>query len=527
MKKIQNKLFIFLILFSATYSIQAQNEAAGSNIKLFFPGFANWNLLEEGKELVFTLRAAGGADSHYTFAITQGRLEGMDFDTSGYFAWKPEYNFVDRLSKEKSVHVTFEARNEKGETATQVIEFKVKHLNQPPTVGDIKTWYVGYNTPNRYKIEPEAVKDEDNDPIVFIPADNLPEGMQMNSQGEISWKPSLTQFNAIKTKPIAVEFIVEDQPGKLQSRGKVRVEATQQDLAPEITIVPKDNLIRVKENATVDIRFYIADPNGDDDVAAFDFVSTNPSVPKTVLKKNTANQYEFIWNPGYDFVKDPFDSTNFQITFFALDKSQKRAEAKMNFTVFNTTNEIAKDLQYYTQYRVGLMRAWDLLEQLKDKEQELKRAYKRAKKGKTNRSITNASLGAISGLAPVVIQKDPVTQRTVSTLGGTAVATIGTLEATEVIGRSMKDLIDRLNYIIEKKNELQTKGDIFARKYSSKSSRRGKDFIRDLDDFVALLNLKGMVALELDAAWENKKQATDKAIKTTFKDFNPMEESAE
>jgi hypothetical protein len=527
MKKIQKKLPIFLLFILTVYSLQAQNEAAGSGIKLFFPGYTNWNVLDEGKELVFTLRAAGGSGTRYTFAITDGRQDGMDFDTSGYFAWKPEFNFVDRLSKEKSVQVIFEARNEKGESASQTVEFKVKHINQPPTIGDVKTWYVGYNTPNKYKIAPEVVKDEDNDPIVFIPADNLPEGMQMNSQGEITWKPSLTQFNSLKVKPISVDFTVEDQPGKLQSRGKVRIEATQQDLAPEITVVPKESTVRIKENTTVDIRFYIADPNGDDDVSAFDFVSTNTNVPKTVLKKNTANQYEFIWSPGYDFVKDPLDSTSFQITFFALDKSQKRAEVKMNFVVFNAANEQAKDLQFYTQYRVAMVRAWDLLEQLKEKEQELKRAYRRAKKGKTNRSITNASLGAISGLAPVVIQKDPTTQRTVSTLGGTAVATIGTLEATEVIGRSMKDLIDRLNYIIEKKNELQTKGDIFARKYALKSSRRSKDFIRDLDDFVAVLNLKGMVALELDASWENKKQATDKAIKSTFKDFNPLEEATE
>jgi len=527
MEKVQKKLFIFLIIVLFSYTAQGQNEASGSGIKLFFPGYANWNVLEEGKELVFTLRAAGGSEQRYTFAITQGKQEGMDFDTSGYFAWKPEYHIVDRLSKEKTIQVIFEVRNAKGESATQAVEFKVKHVNQPPAIGDLKPWYVGYNTLNKYKIDPAVVKDEDNDPIVFIQTDNMPEGMQLNSQGELTWKPSLTQFNSLKAKPLYVDFIVEDQPGKLQNRGKIRVGATQQDLAPEITIVPKDNPVRVKENGTIDIRFYIADPNGDDDVVTFDFLSANMSVPKNVLRKNTANQYEFIWIPGYDFVKDPLDSVNFQITFFALDKSQKRAEVKLNLVVYNTVNEQAKDVQFYTQYRVALLRAWDLLEQLKDKEYELKRAYKRAKKGKTNRSITNASLGAISGLAPVVIQKDPVTQRSISTLGGTAVATIGTLEATEVIGRSMKDLIDRLNYIIEKKNELQTKGDIFARKYALKSSRQSKDFNRDLDEFVSLLNLKGMVALELDASWENKKQATDKAIKATFKDFNPLEEVIE
>ncbi len=525
MKKNSSPLPIFLsiICFLWPFFLMAQNETSHSTITLVFPTYANWNVLEEGKELVFNLKATNDTNDHFTFAITQGKTDGMDFDTSGYFAWTPEYTFVDRISGTRKIQVIFEARNDKGETASKTVEFQVRHINQAPKVGDLKTWYVGYNAANRYKIDPEAVKDEDNDPIVFIHTDKIPEGMQLSSQGELQWKPSLTQYNTLREKPLYIDFIVEDQPGKLQNKGKVRIEPTQQDLAPEITIVPKDNPVRVRENATVDIRFYIADPNGDDDVQTFDFICTHPNVPKNILRRNTPNQYELIWNPGYDFVKDPYDSTTFQITFFALDRSQKRAEIKLSFTVYNTVNEVAKDRQLHTQYRTALVRAWDLLEQLKAKEQDLKRSYKRAKKGKTNRSITNASLGAVSGLAPVVIQQDPVTQKRISTIGGTAVATIGTLEATEVIGRSMKDLIDRLNYIIEKKNELQTKGDIFARKYTLSSSRRNRDFPRDLDEFTSLLNLKGLVALELDAAWENKKQATDKAIANTFKDYTPFE----
>ena len=523
MGKMQKKLSIFLFVLSFTFSVSAQNEAANAGIRLFFPAYTDWNALEEGKELTFTLKAAGGTGTRFTYAITQGKQDGMDFDSAGYFAWKPEFNFADRLSAMRTVQVIFEVRNDKGETASKTIEFKVKHVNQPPTVGDVKPWYVGYNSMNRYKVEPEAVRDEDSDPVVFIATDKMPEGMQLTAQGELTWKPSLTQFNALKARPVIVEMLAEDQPGKQQSRVKLRVEATQQDLAPEITVVPRDNPIRIKENATVDLSFYLADPNGDDDVKVFDFVTTNTEVPKSALRRNTPNQYEFIWNPGYNFVRDPLDSVSFQITFFALDKAQKRAETKVNFTVYNSVNEDAQNVQLYTQYRTGLVRAWDLLEQLKDKEQDLKRSYRRAKKGKTRRSVANASLGAISGLAPVVIQ-DNAGQRTITTIGGTAVATLGTLEATEVIGKSMKDLIDRLNYVMEKKNELQTKGDIFARKYALKSSRRNRDFQRDLDDFIALLNLKGMVALELDAGWENKKQATDKAIKATFKDYSPMEE---
>ena len=101
---------------------------------------------------------------------------------------------------------------------------------------------------------------------------------------------------------------------------------------------------------------------------------------------------------------------------------------------------------------------------------------------------------------------------------------MGTLEATEVIGKSMKDLLERYNYVLGKKTEIQNKGDVFAREFALKASRRGGDFVKRLDDFRAIMSLSGLVALELDANWQNKKEATDKAIKRTFKDFTPLEE---
>jgi hypothetical protein len=375
---------------------------------------------------------------------------------------------------------------------------------------------------NTYNIDIHTVKDEDNDPLVFIPiADVMPEGAKLSSQGEFSWKPSLTQFNQLKNKPVTVEFYVEDQPAKTRVRGKFKIEPTQMDLPPEISIVPKTTNLKYKEDATVNLTFYLSDPNGDSDIHTFSFVSDNPAVPKSALVQNTPNNYEFIWTPGYEFVKDPFDSLTFNINFFVLDKSQKRDEKKVTVTIYNAINETAKDRQFYTEYRTSLVRAWDLLEQLKETEKDLKKKFNRAKKGRKGRSIANASLGAVTGVSPVVLQKDPATQKAVSTIGGTTVMTVGTLEATEVIGKSMKDLLDRLNYVMEKRNEIQTKGDIFARKFSLKSARRKPEFIRDMDEFVASMNLKGLVALELDAGWENKNKATDSQISKTFKDYTP------
>ena len=134
----------------------------------------------------------------------------------------------------------------------------------------------------------------------------------------------------------------------------------------------------------------------------FGFLSDNQEIPKTALIRNTSNQYEFIWQPGYAFVKDPYDSLNVQITFYVLDKAKNRAERRITFTILNTVNEAEKDRYYYTQYRQLLVQAWGLIEQLGEKEEQLKHDYKKAKGGKRNRSVANASLGAVTGVTPAV-----------------------------------------------------------------------------------------------------------------------------
>jgi hypothetical protein len=435
---------------------------------------------------------------------------------------------VDRLDSYKFQQVIFEAKcDSTNETHSSKVEFRIQHVNRSPAIRDLKPFYVQYNTNNVYKIDRDFVYDEDNDPIVVIPSfESMPEGMKMTSQGEISWSPSLTQFKKLKERtldanPMFLEFYVEDQPAKTQSKGRLKIEATQIDLPPEIVVVPKDQVFKIKENQTINIRFYLSDPNGDDDIQEFDFLTDNQQISKSSLIKNTSNQYEFTWHPNYDFVKDPFDSLGFTIDFFVLDKTKKRDVKTIRFVVRNAINEAETDLKLYNLYRGTLLRGWELLEQMKEKEDELKKSYKGAKKGKKNRSVINASLGATTSLSSVFVPKtNPDAQRLISTLGGTTVLTIGTLEATEVIGRSMKDIIDRLNYIIEKKNELQSKGDIFARDFALKSSRRNNDFIRKVDDFMNAMSLKGLVVLDLDAAWEPKNKATDANIKKVFKDFN-------
>lgn len=518
MIKMRTNILIFSLL------VFFQQVFAQDSPKIILPAGSDWTQLKEGVPVSFMLKIEGKNCENFKFSIPQGQLDGMVLDSLGKFTWNPSYDLVDRLSGFKYQQVIFEARCDTAADAISAkVEFRIQHVNRPPVVKDLKPFYVQYNTTNMYKIDRYSVFDEDNDPIVIVPSmETLPENMKMSSQGEVSWTPSLTQFKQLKNQPIYIEFYVEDQPSKAHVKGRLKIEATQVDLPPEIVVVPRESNIFLKENQTVSLRFYLSDPNGDDDIQVFDFLTDNPQITKNMLVKNTPNQYEFIFKPSYDFVRDPLDTLAFTVDFFVLDKTQKRDVKTIRFVVKNAINEAETDQKLYNLYRGTLLRGWELMEQMKEKEAELKKLYTQAKKGKKNRSIVNASLGATTSLSTFLIPKDkPEQQRLASTLGGTTVLTIGTLEATEVIGKSMKDLIDRLNYIIEKKNEIQTKGDIFARDFSLKSSRRSPDFIRKVDDFMNAMNLKGLVVLDLDAAWEPKNKPSDTNIKRTFKDFNP------
>ena len=112
-------------------------------------------------------------------------------------------------------------------------------------------------------------------------------------------------------------------------------------------------------------------------------------------------------------------------------------------------------------------------------------------------------------------------QRWVTGLGGTATATLGTLEASNVIGEPPSDIMQKLNYVSQKRNDLIVYGNVFASKYALPLSRRGGSFQTDLRSLSIHLNLKDVAKLELDSTWENSKKPTDKNIKKEFKDFNP------
>ncbi len=491
-------------------------------VRLQFPRRRDWNVVREGEVLNLKLSATGGIDQNYAYRVLNGEAMGLSYDTLGNVYWKPSYDVVDRLEESTKIPLIFEVRNQNGQRDKQQVSLQVYHTNRPPEIGDLKKFYVQYGTDNVYQLSSDAaITDPDDDPIVFKPLVNqMPQSMTLSAQGELSWKPSLMQYARLKREPIELEFVVEDQPYEAQQVGKLRIEVTQQDLPPNISVVPNQDHFYIREDESLNLKFYLSDPNGDEDIVGFDFVS-DQRIPRSALLRNEPTQWEFVWQPGYDFFVEPGDTGTYQITFFVMDRANQRQERSVTVTVQDAENLVEKDQLLYRQYRTGLMRIWDLITQLKEKEKELSRSYKQARRGRKYRVLTTASLGAVTGLSPVVLSNDANSQRYVSGVGGTASATIGSLEAGKVIGKDPSSLYEKLSYINQKLNELQTQGNLFAGKYALSANRRGAEFSEDLKKLVLLLKVEKVTELELDASWKNSKRASDKNIQDTFRDFNP------
>jgi len=426
---------------------------------------------------------------------------------------------VDRLEKLKDFNVIFEVSLEDGRKARTPITFTVLHKNRPPSIEELPVVYVKMASSNSYQIPAEYVRDLDGDPITFRPVqEKMPQGANLSSQGLFTWTPSKSQFYALRDKPLTIEFIVEDQPDKATSLGKLKIAQTQMDLPPEILIVPGDSALTVSENDVVNLKIYVSDPNGDENIAEVGFVSTDPQVPKESFRENTKVQSEFIWTPGYDFVEEADATKTVDFTFFAIDNANNRTQRKVRVVVKDAENIEEKDKLSYIKYRNSLIQTKALIDILDDNHETLSKAYKKAKKGKKNRALINASLGATTGLSPVILPTDP--SKVVSAIGGTTVLTLGTLEATELLGKSKNDILEKMKVNVEIRNQLQIAGDNFARKYALKSSRRNQEFDIDRDKLLPIINNQKLVILEIDASKPSRSDYSDKDLKKTFPDFS-------
>ena len=507
-----------LVLMACLWVGGASHSMGQNSPELIFPDAPGWNALNENQELNFQIKTSAAVPAKFSIEDNEGKLQ-VQLDTTGRFQWRPSFDLVDRVERVKEFPIIFQATWPDGKRVRKTITFTVTHVTRSPVIEDLPVVYVKQSNLNTYQIQSEFVYDLDNDPLVFksIQA-QMPEGSSISSSGQFTWTPSRSQFAALKNNPLTLEFIVQDQPNKAETIGKLRIAQTQQDLPPEIMIVPGDTLFAIKEDEILNLKLYLSDPNGDDNVQNFGFIPSDKRIPQSSLKENTPLQYEFTWTPGYNFVDDTQTSLTPEIVFFSFDKSNNRTQRKVRIKVADTENLVKKDAHQFQKYRSNLVEAMILVQQLDANQKTLNNDYKKAKKGKKNRSIVNASLGALTGFTPVIID-DPSQAKVVAGVGGTTVLTFGTLEATEVIGRSKEGILEKIKISIDIRNKVQAAGDEFARKYALKLPRRNAEFEKDIEKFRNVLNDQRIVLLELDAYAKNASRIEDKDIKKVFVDF--------
>lgn len=488
-------------------------------ISILIPSSKNWDARKEGESFSFKLEATGGSGD-YKFEVLEPIFLMENLDQYGNFNWDVNFDVATTEEYIKSIQIKIKAFDTDGKDDVKIITLYVQHINRPPEVNELPTFYIQFNIENSYQLRKSGlVYDPDGDSIIFKPVlKELPQGMTMDNQGKIVWKPSRRQFNFLRKNPIYLSFTLEDYPAGATTIGQIKIEVSQADLPPQITMIPKDEKYELNENEELHLNFFVSDPNGDDDMLSFGFVSENREIDDEALTQKKNGQYEFSWIPGYNFVKEEGGKKEFNINFFAIDKESNRAGKTIQVVVVDTENLLEKDRILYDQYRTVLERSWDMIVQLKEKEDQFNKEYKEAKKGKKNRSIITAGLGGLTGLATII---EGNAQKWITGLGGTATATLGTLEASNVIGEPPSEVMLKLSYVSQKRNDLVVYGNVFASKYALPLSRRSGSFQSDLRGLSINLNLKDISKLELDSTWENSKKSSDRNIKKEFKDFNP------
>lgn len=484
--------------------------------QLLLPEREGWNVVAEGATVSFRVQTSEPGARRFSLEGANGY--GMAIDSTGWFTWTPGYDLVARLEKAREVTVIFQAEWDHGVRARRAATFLVSHTNRPPVIEELPVFYVRQSVANRYQIPAEYISDPDDDPTSIKPVPSrLPEGASLSPAGVLLWTPSRNQFNSLKNNPITVEFFVQDQPGRAETPGRLRIAQTQQDLPPDLLVVPGDSAVTIKEDERIAFKIFASDPNGDEDLASLGFLASDPRIEKSAFTPADVTHAEFSWMPGYGFTEEVEKSRPVDLIFFVIDKETNRTERRVRVNVVDTENMVEKDKLRYLKYRATLVQAKALIDQLDDNHAKLNKMYRQAKRGKKHRALLNAGLGAATGLSPVVLDAEP--SQVVSGIGGTTVLTLGTLEATEVIGKSKADILEKLKINVEIRNQLQLEGDNFARKYALKSARRSKEFEPDREKLVPVINNQKLVMLELDASRPSSPRLDNREIKKTFPDF--------
>ncbi|HNM47893.1 MAG TPA: hypothetical protein PKH51_12815, partial [Candidatus Sumerlaeota bacterium] len=205
---------------------------------LVFPSDLDLGQVQEGKAVRFAVQLSEPANGA-RFSLEGSNSLGMTIDSVGNFTWIPSFDLVDRLALKQDFSVIFQATLPDGKRVRQPVTFTVHHVNRPPVTDELPVFYVRQGVPNSYQMNAVYVFDPDGDPITVRPREStMPEGAALSSTGLLTWTPSRTQFNSLKTNPLTIEAIVQDQPDKLESVARIIIKQTQLDLPPNLFLVP-------------------------------------------------------------------------------------------------------------------------------------------------------------------------------------------------------------------------------------------------------------------------------------------------
>ena len=103
------KILFVLAIVSGVLPATAQDNSRTpvAPLQIIFPKEADWNVLDEGKEINFHLQTKGGKGDSVRYSIVSGLAKDMKFDSLGHFVWTPGYDVADRINTTKFFPVVF------------------------------------------------------------------------------------------------------------------------------------------------------------------------------------------------------------------------------------------------------------------------------------------------------------------------------------------------------------------------------------------------------------------------------------
>lgn len=96
--------------------------------------------------------------------------------------------------------------------------------------------------------------------------------------------------------------------------------------------------------------------------------------------------------------------------------------------------------------------------------------------------------------------------------------TLNSLEAGQVIGKNSQEYSNQIKTNRDLRNQLQLKGNYFARKYALRANRRGQEFELDRDDLARLINSDAVASLKMPA--DVQKVPSGAEIQKVFADYS-------